>query len=299
MEIPFKLPASVKLVEGRGGLPRFDVSTPLAQAQVYIHGAHVAHFQAEGQAPLLFISRKSYHETGRPIRGGVPIIFPWFGPHPTNPSAPAHGVARTRPWHPVSVEEKPDGTVELVFSLAPDEALQQEWGGGWALEYRISIGSRLTLDLLIRNTGSVPYSCEEALHTYFAVSDIRQVELLGLENTEYLSKIEDLPRKREGNAPIRFTGETDRIYVNTSGPYSIVDSGLRRTIHIEKSGSQSAIVWNPWIEKGKSMVDFDDNEWPDLLCVETGNVSENRLSIPAGAVHRSTTTLWAQALQTH
>lgn len=291
---PFALPPSVKLGKGPGGLERFEIRTPLAEAHVYLHGAHVEHFQAAGQAPLLFASSRSYHEEGRPIRGGVPIIFPWFSGSGPRPDAPSHGLVRTRPWKVHSVEEQGDGSVELVFTFEPDQALAQEWGGGWALEYRVHISGKLQLSLTIRNTGGRPLECDDALHTYFAISDIRHVELLGLEGKEYLTIIEDLPRKREGNAPIRFTGETDRIYLDTPGPYRIVDKD--RVIHIAKEGSRSAIVWNPWVAKSKTLVDFDPDEWPRLLCVETGNVAENRLHIAPGSTHTSVTTLWAESL---
>jgi len=294
MEHPFRLPTSVRLTKGPGGLERFEISTPLSEAHVYLHGAHVEHFQAAGQAPLLFASSRSYHEAGRPIRGGVPIIFPWFSGSGPRPDAPAHGLVRTRLWNVRSVEEGDDGSVEFVFAFQPDEALAREWGGGWALEYRVHLSGRLRLSLTIRNTGEQPLACDDALHTYFAVSDVRNVELFGLEGKEYLTVIEDRPRKREGAAPIRFTGETDRIYLDAPGPCRIVDNN--RVIHIEKEGARSTVVWNPWIAKSKTLADFDADEWPRLLCVETGNIAENRLLIPPGSAHTSVTTLWAEPL---
>src|SRR6266568_3055263 len=79
---------------GAGDLPRLSVATSLASAHVYLHGAHVTDFRPAGGSPLLFMSRHSHFAPGKPIRGGVPVIFPWFGPHPSRPDFPAHGIAR-------------------------------------------------------------------------------------------------------------------------------------------------------------------------------------------------------------
>jgi len=275
------LPSSVRQTSGRGGLPRFEITTPLAQAEVYLHGGHVTHFQPTGARPVLFTSRQSFYESGCPIRGGVPVIFPWFGAA----KEPAHGTARLRSWEAETVRELADGRVELVLRL------QSEAPESWVLRHRILVGRELTLALEIANTGSEPFRCEEALHTYFAISSIHDIEVRGLENTEYLTVIEDAPRKRQPALPIRFQGETDRVYVNAGGTYEIVDPGLARRIRIETAGSKSAVVWNPWIEKSKRLADFDDDEWPSMVCVETGNIAENALDIPAGATHRSQTVI--------
>lgn len=285
------LPSSVRFSTGRGGLPRFEIQTPLAQAEVYLHGGHVAHFQPAGARPVLYTSSQSYFEGGRPIRGGVPVIFPWFGAHKENPDAPAHGLVRTRRWSAESVTELADGRVELLLAFQPDESLRQQWGGGWLLRHRILIGRELTLSLEITNTGTSEFRCEDALHTYFAISSIHDIEVRGLEATEYLTVIEDAPRKRQGDQPIRFRGETDRVYLNTQGAYDIVDPGWNRRIHIQATQARSAVVWNPWIEKSKRLADFDDNEWPNMVCVETGNIADNALQVSPGATHRSQTVI--------
>lgn len=291
MDSTLDLPNSVRLVPGPGGLPRFEITTPLAEAHIHLHGAHVTHFAPAGNAPLLFVSAFSDYQNGKPIRGGVPVIFPWFGPRAGHPTAPAHGFARTSTWAAESVAEQPDGAVVIVLRLDPDEASQTAWDHRWVLRHRITVGTSLTMALEIENLGATPFHCEEALHTYFRVSDVRNIEVLGLENAEYLDKADGMRRKRQSADPIQFTAETDRTYVNTSNRCVIADPGLSRRIVIEKSGSQSTIVWNPWIAKARAMADFGEDEWPFLVCVETGNVADNTLEIAPANRHVTTTTI--------
>lgn len=294
MKTALKLPRSVQLDAGRGGLPRLEIASPLARAQVYLHGAQITQFAPTGGGAILFESERARFEPGKAIRGGAPVIFPWFGPHPEGEDKPAHGFARTREWTLESATEEDDGTVVLVLRLEPDEeavALWPEGGRAWTLRHRLTLGTALTMELEIENGGPAPFRCEEALHTYFRVGDIREVALHGLEETEYLTVIEDQPRKREGSGPIRFTGETDRIYVNTEANLSILDPVLHRRIEIEKSGSRATVVWNPWIAKSQRLTDFVPDEWIGMLCVETGNLRENALVIPPGERHVTRTVL--------
>ena len=163
------------------------------------------------------------------------------------------------------------------------------WGGGWVLRHRITVAQSLTMELEIENIGSQPIRCEEALHTYFSVSDIRQVAVAGLEGTEYLDKGDGMRRKTQNFEPIRFTQETDRTYLNTAAECIISDPGLNRRIRIAKSGSDGTVVWNPWIAKAAAMPDFGDDEWPAMVCVESGNMADNALEIAGGSRHTTTT----------
>ncbi len=294
MEFTLELPRSVRLASGRGGLPRLEVATPLAEAHVYLHGAHVAHFAPTGREPLLFESARAYFEPGKPIRGGVPVIFPWFGSHREGSAKPAHGFARIRPWALESASEGADGSVTLVLCLRPDEGTRVLWpegGEAWVLRHRITVAAALTMEVEIENGNASSLRCEDVLHTYFKVGDVRDVEVRGLEETEYVTLIEDLPRKRQGAGPIRFTGETDRVYVNTEAGLTIADPVLHRRIIIEKTGSRSTVVWNPWIAKSLTMADFVPDEWPGMVCAETGNIGENALEIPPGSRHVTRTIL--------
>ncbi len=290
-----EIPGVACLVTGLGGLPRYEITTPHGEAHIYLHGAHVTHFAPAGQKRLLFMSRESRFEPGQAIRGGIPVIFPWFGPQT---GSAAHGFARSRSWKPESLVQEPDGSVALAFQLQSDPEMQALWGEphAWSLRYRIVVGTALTLELEIENRGAAPFQCEEMLHTYLQVSDVRQTEVRGLEGVEYIDKCDGGQRKRQGSEPIRFTEETDRTYLNTNGSCSIKDPAWNRQIVVEKTNSDSTVVWNPWIEKSKRMPDYGDHEWPSMVCVETGNVADNALEIAPGQTHLTRTVVRCEPL---
>ena len=298
MDASLEIPGIARLTTGPGGLPRYEITTAQAEAHVYPHGAQVTHFAPVGQRPVLFVSAQSWFKGGKPIRGGVPVIFPWFGTRQGHPEAPAHGFARTRSWTAESIHRQPDGQVVLSFRLEGDAETRALWGEphDWVLRHRITVGAALAMELEIENRGTAPLRCEEALHTYFRVSGVGAIQVGGLENTEYYDKADGMRRKRQADQPIRFAQETDRTHVNTPGACVIDDPGWRRRIVIEKSRADSTVVWNPWIAKAKAMPDFGDDEWPAMVCVETGNVADNALEIAPGARHLMRTVVHCEPL---
>lgn len=282
------LPPSVRATIGRNGLASVAVRHEAATAEIYLHGGHVTAWQPASHRPVLWMSAESHFAPDKPIRGGVPICFPWFGAHATDAAAPAHGFARLREWELAGADEVGDA-VQLSFRLRDNERSRSSaWPYAFAAEYRVTVGRKLGLALDVVNSGTVPFRFEAALHTYFALSDVREASLTGLESTEYLDKVADFARKREGTAPIRFTAETDRVYLETDSECVIHDPGWARQISIAKTGSQSTVVWNPWIAKARAMPDFGDDEWPGMLCIETANVGEAAVTLEPGSHHRTT-----------
>jgi glucose-6-phosphate 1-epimerase len=280
-----KLPDTVRIEAGRGALRRAVIDTALAKAEIYLLGAHVIHFQPRGQKPVLFMSGKSWFEAGKPIRGGVPICFPWFGPRQDGRQGPGHGFARLQEWELTGAETASDGTVEIGFRLVSNEATREQWDGDFEMNYRVRVGAALGLELRVRNTSSRPIRVEEALHTYLAVSDVRQVSIEGLAGTTYSDRVGTPHTETEGAAPIRITAETDRIYMNTRSTCVVHDPGWQRRLVVEKTGSDTTVVWNPWIAKAKAMPDFGDDEWPAMLCIETCNVREHAVTLAPGQSH--------------
>ena len=272
----FGVPGVVRIDEGRNSLPRVTVTSDLATAEIYFHGAHLTAFQPRGAKPLLFMSKESNFDPAKPIRGGVPVIFPWFGPKAGAPESPAHGLARIRHWDLESCSVQADRTVRVVFSLAVESA---------TLRMTFTIAHSLEMEMEVRAAG-VPVTFEEALHTYFVVGDVRQVSIDGLQGVEYIDKVDGFTRKTQSADPIRITGETDRVYLNTLGPCVVRDPVLGRSITVEKESSGTTVVWNPWIAKAKAMADFGDEEWPQMICVETANVGEGAIRLEAAQTHR-------------
>jgi glucose-6-phosphate 1-epimerase len=274
------LPSSVHVEPGAGGLPRLVISSRHAAAEMYFHGAHVTAWQpASASGPVVWLSRKSVFAENKAIRGGVPICFPWFGANAADPKAPAHGIARLRLWTLLDAQQDADDIVSITMGLEGDT---------FRAQYRVEIGPSLTLQLQIHNPAQTPFTFEEALHTYFAVQDVRNVTVSGLEDTEYLDKVAGFERRLQPHEPIRFTGETDRVYLNTRAACVIHDPGARRTITISKTGSDTTVVWNPWVDKARAMADFGDDEWPEMVCVETCNVGDYARTLAPGESHTMT-----------
>jgi len=275
----FGVPGVVKIDEGRSSLPRVSVTSELASAEIYFHGAHLTAFQPRGAKPVLFMSKESNFDPAKPIRGGVPVIFPWFGPKAGAPESPAHGFARIRHWDLESCTVQADRAVRVVFSLAVDAA---------TLRMTLTIAHSLEMEMEVR-AAAAPLTFEEALHTYFVVGDVRQVGVDGLQGVEYIDKVDGFKRKTQSADPVRITGETDSVYLNTLGPCVVRDPVLGRSITVEKEGSGTTVVWNPWIAKAKAMADFGDEEWPQMICVETANVGEGAIRLEAAQTHRMKT----------
>ena len=268
-----------------GGLVRLRVSTALCEATVYLHGAHIAHYQPAGAAPVLFLSAASHFAPGKPIRGGVPVIFPWFGPRAGRPDSPAHGFARTLPWQVEALAADDLGTVSLILRLDSDETTRAHWPHDFVLRHKITFGASLDMQLEVENVSGAPFEFEEALHTYLAVADVREIGITGLEGADYLDKVDSLQRKPQGAEPIRITSETDRVYLETRTTCVLDDPRLARRITVEKSGSDTTVIWNPWIAKAKAMADFGDDEWPAMMCIETANAGENAVTLTPGGIH--------------
>lgn len=274
----------VTFAPGQGALPRVSISTPAAEAHVYLHGAHVTHYQPRGGQPVLFMSGKSHFAAGKAIRGGVPIIFPWFGNHPSLAGAPAHGFARSLPWDVRDVKRQGD-VIDVTFSLTPSEATRKWLPAAFDALYTVSVGPVLALTLQVRNEASWPLVFEEALHTYLAVADVRNCSIEGLSGRTFIDKVDGTKRKVQEAGPMKITGETDRVYLDTTDTVTVSDPGTGRRIVLSKQGSASTVVWNPWADKAKAMSDFGPDEWPRMLCIETANAADNRITLAPGGRH--------------
>ena len=262
------------------------LQTRSATGAVFGHGAHVVSWIPAGHGEVLFVSRDAVFDTGTAIRGGVPVIFPWFGPGRTPGMSPSHGFARTALWHLMAVEDGPD-VARVEFRLTEADATSPWFPEPFEATLSASFGSELEIALTVRNTGGEVLSFEDALHAYFAVGDVEQVRIEGLDGVEYFDKTAPAgspPGRQAGD--LRCSGETDRVYDSTA-PVRIVDPVLGRAITIEKSGSGSTVVWNPWPEVAGRLPDLAEGEWRRFVCVEPGNARGQAVELAPGATHRT------------
>jgi glucose-6-phosphate 1-epimerase len=272
--------------EMAGDLVAARVTTQFSTATIALQGAHVMTWQPAGQQPVIWVSKLAKFAPGKSIRGGVPVCWPWFGPHATNPQFPGHGFARTVPWQLVATQALPDGRVRLEFELIQNDATRAQWPHDSVVRNIVTVGQELEVELATTNTGRAPFQLGQALHTYFVVGDIRQATVAGLEGCEYLDKVGGGRKRQQGQ--VAFTQETDRIYLGTQGCCGILDPVMDRTILITSTGSRSTVVWNPWTEKAEKMGDFGDEGPWRMVCVETANAAEDVIMLAAGETHRMT-----------
>jgi glucose-6-phosphate 1-epimerase len=272
------LSGRVRFTDGQGGLPRINVETEWCSAEIHLHGAHVTGFQKKSEAPLLFLSEASHFEAAKPIRGGIPVIFPWFGP---KPGQPTHGYARLKDWSLKEIIHLKDGAVGLRFQLP--ESSEAAGYAAASVDYLVTLKDTLSLELTITNqSAKEELAFEDCLHTYFNVGEIAAVSISGLKGVDYLDKTENFAMKHESSDAITISSEVDRVYMDTTSPVEIRDTSLRRKIIVQKEGSASTVVWNPWIAKAKEMADFGDEEYQRMVCVESGNVGKNKISLAPG-----------------
>lgn len=279
----FGIPGILAFHATSSGLIRAEISTSLASAMVYLQGAHVTAWQPKGRQPAIFVSRKSDFQLGKPIRGGVPIAFPWFATRHDGKTGPSHGFARIQEWT-LAFAALAGDDLHMTFTLGPSEMSRNLGFDHFRLAYQLTIGKTLTMELAVANDATVPLVFEEALHTYYAVSDIHEISVSGLDGITYLDKNDNLQPKQQHGA-IVITEPTDRVYLNTAGTCILHDPGSRRSIRVAKAGSNTTVVWNPWESGAAKLPDLEPTEWHEFIAIETVNAAANMITLAPGATH--------------
>ncbi|CDM38675.1 D-hexose-6-phosphate mutarotase [Ectopseudomonas oleovorans] len=257
-------------------------------------GAQILSYQQGEQPPLIWLSPDAAYQRGQSVRGGVPVCWPWFGDLRRNPQAvqahyhleqaPAHGLVRALDWELLGIDEGGDA-VTLRFAYDTRTQPLEGWPRDVGLTFVVRLADDLGMSLETHNRGTEPLTLSQALHSYFAVSDVRQVSVEGLQGCRYIDTLQDWQELRQQEALV-FDAETDRIYFDTAARLSIVDPGWGRRIHLDARGSRSAVLWNPWVDKAKRLSQFPDDAWQNMLCIETANVLEDVVQLNAGERHR-------------
>ncbi len=279
---------------GKGDIPVVEIKNDEASAIISLQGAHLLSWIPNDEEDVIWLSEDASFAPGKSVRGGIPICWPWFGAHgsttkETNPDYPAHGFARTTNWEVICTEDLDDERTRITFITLPQPENEQMWPPETSVQFQLTIGKKLEMELITHNNGSEPITIGQALHTYFNVGDVSKVLLHGLADTDYLDKLEDFKRKHQ-HGPVTITEEVDRIYIDTTTECVIEDKTLNRKIIIIKCGSHSTVVWNPWQETADKMGDLGKEGYKKMLCVESSNAAEDIVTIEQGKAHH----LWVQ-----
>lgn len=288
-EIENKIAAydTVSLDASIPGYPVFVVSNASCTAKVALHGAHLFDWTPTGQDPVIYNSPDAIYREGKAIRGGIPICWPWFNAHPTDPSLPSHGIARNRFWSFLHAAESEEETT-LVFQLESSHETKLIWPHDFTVTATIKLGAEASLSLTTLNTGAEEITVGGALHTYLQVEDMRSTSVSGLDEKTYLDTVGEHTQRTQ-DAEIVFEGEVDRIYKNTTD--DIVVHSRYRNIKVERSGSTTAVVWNPWIDKAAKLGDLPDEAYQNFVCIEAANALDDVHVLKPQEEHTLATTI--------
>ncbi|WP_250458871.1 D-hexose-6-phosphate mutarotase [Microbulbifer litoralis] len=266
---------------GKPGLDLLLVETPLCRAVIAEQGAQLLEFQAVDCEPLLWLSPAAQFAEGKSVRGGIPLCLPWFGVDRTDPHKPKHGLVRTRPWVLAGSELQSDGELELRFTFDhPGDALF-EAGFGCAVTMRL--GRTLKLSLALENRGPKPAVYSWAWHSYFPVESVREIEVHGLEHTEYLDNTCGLQRATQSGS-LTFPGEVDRVFENAASHQRILTDN---PISLTSENCHSVITWNPGEKLAAELADVGEH-YRGFVCVEHGNAFANSWHLEAGETATAT-----------
>lgn len=265
-----------------------------AELVVAQQGAHIVSYQRTGEKPLIWPNDHVVFKKGKGIRTGVPVCWPWFGVFDRNPHsvkamyqgdepAGAHGFVRTANWTLAGVEA--EGTaVRVELELPVPEGGFPGWPHQVDLKMSLLLDDQLHIRLTSHNRGTETVSLSQALHSYFAVSDVRNVQVEGLDGLAYIDTADGWSHKQQSGL-LHFTAETDRIYPNTPAQLHIVDKDWQRHVQLTSTGSRSTVIWNPWTERAKAFSDMADDGWQGMLCIETANVLDDVVTLAPGESH--------------
>jgi len=282
----FGIDGILTICAGNGGFPLIKIDNEHASAEICSYAGQVLSYRPEGDKDdLLFVSQQANFKPGKAIKGGIPVCWPWFGPDSEARGRPDHGFVRARQWTLLVTERMSDDATRVRLGIKDDEVTRALWPHAFALEIEVTVGATLELALISRNTGDTPVTLTQALHTYFNIGDVHQAQVLGLAGFDYIDKVGETAERTQ-SGPINFDGPVNRIYLDTADELIIDDPSLGRRIHIEREGSNSAVVWNPWIEQSRSMADFGDDEYLRMVCVETTNAAKDSVQVAPGATYR-------------
>lgn len=257
------------------------ISNAAAEAEVYLQGAHLTSWIPKNQEEVIWLSPKSFFEKGKPIRGGIPLCWPWFG---NKEGFQAHGFARNLTWKFDEHTMPSPAEDVLKFSLETSDESLDIWPFRFKLSLVVSIGKLLGITLTTSNMDNRDFVISQALHTYFSISEINDIVIDGLEACTYLDKTDKMASKFNEQSFV-IHKEEDTIF-QSRGTVYVRDPGKEREIHINKSRSSSeTVVWNPGKERSTIMADMGEEAYKTMVCVEAANTGDGQITLEPGQSH--------------
>ena len=280
----FSLDGVLDITEAHSGFPFIKINNQNASAVISLYGGQVLSYAPHKEDDLLFLSDKAFYQTGKAIKGGIPICWPWFGADPEGKGRPAHGFARNNLWELESTEQTASGETKVVISLLSNDVSKKLFPFEFKLSLTIVIGKELELELTTSNMDEKPFNITQALHTYFAVEDINGVAVLGLDGSSYLDKAKSNTgeENRTQKGDVVFDGEVDRIYQDAPGNLQIQKKDSVKLTGIKSTNNKTVVVWNPWKELCEQSADLKADDYTRFVCVETANAADDVIEVIPG-----------------
>jgi glucose-6-phosphate 1-epimerase len=288
----YRVAGEIEFSTGTGGLPVIVISNQHATSLIFLHGAHVVSYQPKGSHDLLWMSPDSVFEEGKAIRGGIPICFPWFGPHPTDTLLPQHGFARLHNWEVAGTSTLENGASQINLHLHHDPATMALWPFEFSASLTVTVGPKLEVKLTITNTSDKIFTYTDALHSYFSVSSLPAVSIDGLGGTIYYNGADHV-RQRQLDVLLVIFNEMNRRFIDHTADCIIYDTGFKNRVRVSKTGSKVTVVWNPGPVATKKIADIPDDGYNGFVCVEAANAYKDAITLAGGEQHTISTTIEA------
>ena len=287
LEDKFSIEGEIGFAELEENMAFITIYNKYAEADICLYGGHITNYKTHKTVEMLWMSLESNFQEGLPIRGGIPVCFPWFGQHKTDTSKPQHGFARLMYWNVLETASQPDGETLVRLQLCSSPETKAYWDHDFCAELSVIVGKTLSVTLKVSNTSSTPFEYTSALHSYFSLSSVNEINIEGLQNTKYHNQLEPGDFIQESQLLEIKKAET-RHYYDTEATCIINDPYFNRRISVEKTGSKVTTVWNPGEETCKKIDDMPDDAFHTFVCVETVNAFNDAIKLAPGETHETT-----------
>ena len=285
----FSIEGELGFMELENELIAATITNKYAEADIFLYGAHIASFKPYRTMGILWLSPQSDFEVGKPIRGGIPVCFPWFGVNKHDSTKPMHGFGRLMYWNVVETGTTSQGETSIRLQFESSEQTKVFWPYDFKAEFIVIVGKKLSATLKVTNTSSETFEYGCALHSYYSVSAIENITIEGLGGTSYYDQLQGGKEERQETPELKLEKAETRHYHNTEVPVLINDPYFGRTIKVDKSGSKVTTVWNPGAEACAGMADLPDESYHSFLCVETVNSFDDMIRLNPGQSFETST----------
>lgn len=278
----FSINDQLHFVQKSSGIIVAEITSQFSRVTISTYGAQVLSYLPEGEVEdVLFLSEKAIYVQGKAIRGGIPVCWPCFSDDDSGFELPAHGFARNQVWQVIATKLSEDGSVTISLALGHTDATMAIWPYEFSLVLEVVINDSLEIVLTTKNLSQESFTITQALHTYFNIRDIDNIEIVGLDKLQYLDKLTDFSEKPQ-QGHVQVAGEIDRVYLTPPPTVNLTKTGFARDIVITSAGTETLVVWNPGKEITSLLSDVDATAYKNFICIETANAVVDKVLIDAG-----------------